>query len=103
MKHQKKALEVFSVTNVDIVFLDIDMPDMSGLELRKQILDIPVCIFTTDHSGYALDSFDLETLDYLLKILLNVLQKPLTVLTNIYKYEKKPINLIFRKKMESFL
>jgi two-component system LytT family response regulator len=63
----KKALEVFSVTNVDIVFLDIDMPDMSGLELRKQILDIPVCIFTTDHSGYALDSFDLETLDYLLK------------------------------------
>ena len=63
----KEALEIISVTNPDIVFLDVDMPDMSGLELRKQILNIPICIFTTDHPDYAVDSFELETLDYLLK------------------------------------
>lgn len=63
----KEALEAISVTNPDIVFLDVDMPDMTGLELRKQILNIPVCIFTTDYADYAVDSFELETLDYLLK------------------------------------
>jgi len=51
----------------DIVFLDVDMPRMSGLELRKRIAQIPICIFTTDHPEYAVVSFELETLDYLLK------------------------------------
>lgn len=51
----------------DIVFMDVDIPEMSGLELRKQLEEIPICIFATDHPEYALESFELDTLDYLLK------------------------------------
>lgn len=60
---------LFEIENnkVDILFLDINMPDMSGLELRKKTKQVPVCIFATDHPEFALESFELETLDYLLK------------------------------------
>lgn len=61
------ALFEIENNNVDILFLDIDMPDMSGLELRKKTKQVPVCIFATDHPEFALESFELETLDYLLK------------------------------------
>lgn len=62
-----QALEAIQNEMPDIVFLDVDMPGMSGLELRKQISEVPVCIFATDHPEFALESFELETLDYLLK------------------------------------
>lgn len=61
------ALVEIEKTEVDILFLDIDMPDMSGLELRKKAKKVPICIFATDHPEFALESFELETLDYLLK------------------------------------
>jgi len=61
------ALLEIEQTEIDILFLDIDMPDMSGLELRKKAKQIPICIFATDHPEFALESFELETLDYLLK------------------------------------
>lgn len=61
------AKQAIKKLNPDVIFLDIDMPGMSGLELRSKVGDVPVCIFTTDHPEFALDSFELETLDYLLK------------------------------------
>src|SRR5450432_3074777 len=51
----------------DILFLDIDMPGMSGLELRKQLQKIPACIFVTSHPEFALESFEMAALDYLVK------------------------------------
>lgn len=62
-----EALDLIEKNEVDILFLDIDMPDMSGLELRKKAKQVPICIFATDHPEFALESFELETLDYLLK------------------------------------
>jgi DNA-binding LytR/AlgR family response regulator len=63
----QQAIEVLEKTNVDILFLDIDLPNSSGIEIRKKALEVPVCIFITSHPEYALESFELETLDYILK------------------------------------
>jgi DNA-binding LytR/AlgR family response regulator len=51
----------------DVLFLDIDMPEMNGLDLRKKLVDIPACIFITSHPEYALEGFEIAALDYLVK------------------------------------
>jgi len=51
----------------DVIFLDIDMPGMSGLALRKQLLQIPACIFVTSHPEFALEGFETAALDYIVK------------------------------------
>lgn len=63
----EKALEVVAKETVDILFLDIDMPESSGLEIRKKALQVPVCIFITAHPEHAVESFELETLDFIVK------------------------------------
>jgi two-component system, LytTR family, response regulator len=61
------ALEAASATPPDALFMDIDMPGLSGLQLRKQLMQIPACIFITSFPDYALESFELDTLDFLVK------------------------------------
>jgi DNA-binding LytR/AlgR family response regulator len=51
----------------DILFLDIDMPGMNGLQLREQLLHIPACIFITSYPDYAVESFEMAALDFLVK------------------------------------
>jgi DNA-binding LytR/AlgR family response regulator len=62
-----QALPFIASHQPEILFLDIDMPEMSGLELRKALMQVPVCIFVTSHPEHALESFDLDTLDFLVK------------------------------------
>lgn len=58
----------FAKTNApDILFLDIDMPGLNGLELRKELASIPACIFITSYPDYAVESFELEVLDFIVK------------------------------------
>lgn len=52
---------------VDLLFIDINMPDKSGLEVVSQLADRPMVIFTTAHKKFAHEGFELEALDYLLK------------------------------------
>lgn len=61
------ALTAAATRQPDVLFLDIDMPEMSGLALREQLLRIPVCVFITAFPDYALEAFDLSALDFLLK------------------------------------
>lgn len=61
------ALNFCLNTAVDILFLDIDMPGLSGLALREKIRNIPVCIFITAHPEHAVESFELDTLDFMIK------------------------------------
>lgn len=61
------ALQSDALTAADVLFLDIDMPGMNGLDARRMLTDVPVCIFVTAHPEFAAESFELETLDYLVK------------------------------------
>ncbi|WP_294819567.1 LytTR family DNA-binding domain-containing protein [uncultured Flavobacterium sp.] len=62
-----KALEYLNSNRVDVVFLDIQMPQLTGLQLSKIIGDNVKVIFTTAYPDFALDGFDLNATDYLLK------------------------------------
>lgn len=62
-----EALELLGQQEVDILFMDIDMPGLSGLELRRRAMNVPVCIYISSHPEYALESFELDTLDFIVK------------------------------------
>jgi DNA-binding LytR/AlgR family response regulator len=63
----EELLQKADLKKTDILFLDIDLPKSSGLELREKLRQIPVCIFITSHPEYAIDSFALDTLDFITK------------------------------------
>lgn len=66
----RDALEAISwlrSNQVDLVFLDINMPNLSGLAFRSLIGDQPMIIFTTAYAEYAVESYELKAIDYLLK------------------------------------
>jgi two-component system LytT family response regulator len=66
----KNAIEAFNVINanqIDLIFLDINMPDISGLSFAKSINKNIKIIFTTAYREYAVDGFNLQAVDYLLK------------------------------------
>jgi len=63
----EKALSIIEKEKIDVLFLDIDMPGLSGIEFRKKALEIPVCIFITAHPEHAVESFEIETLDFIVK------------------------------------
>lgn len=62
-----EARKQTDLQNTDILFLDIDMPGDSGLDLRKTLLHIPVCVFITAHAEHAVESFELQALDFMIK------------------------------------
>lgn len=61
------ALSILQRGNIDILLLDIQMPGITGLELARTLKNAPQIIFTTAYSEYAIDGFELEAADYLLK------------------------------------
>lgn len=61
------ALAAIKSTPVDLIFLDIRMPGISGLDLAKLIPEETAVIFTTAYTDYAVESYDLNALDYLVK------------------------------------
>jgi len=66
-KNGAEAFNVISSEQVDLVFLDINMPEISGLSFAKSINKNIKVIFTTAYREYAVDGFDLQAVDYLLK------------------------------------
>jgi DNA-binding LytR/AlgR family response regulator len=62
-----EALKLLHATPVDIIFLDIQMPQLTGTELLRSMHAPPKVIFTTAHKEYASEAFDLNAVDYLLK------------------------------------
>jgi len=62
-----KAIEFLQREKVDLIFLDISMPDISGLQLVQTLSPGPLIIFTTAYRNYAVESYDVNALDFLLK------------------------------------
>ena len=66
----QNAAEAYAIVKqqqVDILLLDIHMPDLNGIELARTLSNIPAIIFTTAYSEYALESYEVSAVDYLLK------------------------------------
>ncbi len=66
-KNPLEALEILEKGQVDLIFLDIQMPEMTGIEFLKTIPQSPVIIFTTAYTEYAIEGYQFEVADYLLK------------------------------------
>jgi DNA-binding LytR/AlgR family response regulator len=62
-----QAVSYLKQHEIDIVFSDIDMPDLSGLELLRSMKHPPVFIFISAHSEHAAESFNLDVIDYIVK------------------------------------
>jgi len=62
-----EAMDYLAENEVDLMFVDISMPDLNGMDFVKSLADKPQIIFTTAYSEYALEGFQVDALDYILK------------------------------------
>lgn len=62
-----KAIEFMNSNKTDLLFLDIQMPEINGFELIEQLDDLPEVIFSTAYDKYAIHAFEINAVDYLLK------------------------------------
>ena len=65
--HALEAREVLQQRDVDLMFLDLEMPKLKGFAFMKTLSNSPAVIITTAHREYALEGYELQVVDYLLK------------------------------------
>jgi DNA-binding LytR/AlgR family response regulator len=80
-----EAMNIMDSTDVQLLFIDINMPDISGMVFVKSLSNKPYIVFTTAYSEYAVEGFQVDAVDYLLK--------PITF-TNFLKAANKVNNLM---------
>ena len=61
------AMSILSAQKIDLMFVDINMPDLNGMDFVRSLTEKPLVIFTTAYSEYAVEGFKVDALDYLLK------------------------------------
>jgi two-component system, LytTR family, response regulator len=66
-KNAFEAMQVLQEEHIDLMFLDIQMPGMLGTKFLASLREKPMVIFVTAYSSYAVESYDLEVVDYLMK------------------------------------
>jgi DNA-binding LytR/AlgR family response regulator len=66
-KSGAEAAGLLQKNKIDLIFIDIQMPKLTGIEFVRALADPPLIIFTTAYSEYALEGFELDVVDYLLK------------------------------------
>ena len=66
-KNPLEAMSVLQDHEVDLLFLDIQMPELTGVEFLKTLVKKPLVVFTTAYSDYAIEGYALDVVDYLLK------------------------------------
>lgn len=113
-----EARRILQEQPIDLLFLDIEMPVLKGTDFFKSLLNKPSVIFTTAYRDYAIDGFELNAVDYLLKPItfsrfFNAIEKYLsqqkqpTVIVNQIANKKEEIEYIFirkdRKQVKLFL
>ncbi|PWK70859.1 LytTR family two component transcriptional regulator [Mucilaginibacter oryzae] len=82
--------EYLKTTQVDLLFLDINMPDITGIDLVRSLKDKPMVIFTTAYKNFAYEGFELEALDYILKpIDIRRFTRAVEKAVDYYRYKNK--------------
>ena len=62
-----KAIEYLQKNKIELIFLDVEMPNLAGMDFLRTLEVQPMVIFTTAYSEYAVNSFEFNVIDYLLK------------------------------------
>ncbi|MBK8882267.1 MAG: response regulator transcription factor [Bacteroidales bacterium] len=62
-----KAIDILKTDRIDLIYVDINMPDLSGMDFVKSLDNAPMIVFVTAYSEYALEGFRVDAVDYLLK------------------------------------
>ena len=57
-------MKVLADEEIDLIFVDINMPDLNGLDFIRSLISRPMVVFTTAYSEYAVDGFKLDAVDY---------------------------------------
>jgi len=90
-----EAYQFITSQRVDILFLDIEMPGITGIDLMKSLPAKPIIIFTTAKQNYVFDVFDLNVADYLIKpVTPSRLLEAITKAEKIYKYRNATISSV---------
>lgn len=85
------AVELLRNTRVDLLFIDINMPDITGIDLVRSLQEKPLIIFTTAHKQFAIEGFELDAVDYLLKpINIDRFTRAVHKAIDYYKYKNTP-------------
>jgi DNA-binding LytR/AlgR family response regulator len=81
--------EFLRKNTVDLLFIDINMPDITGLDLVRSLEEKPMIVFTTAHKKFAMDGFELDAVDYLLKpISFERFSKAVNKVTEYFDYKR---------------
>ena len=62
-----KAIDILNIEKIDLIYADINMPDVNGMDFVKSLDSPPMIVFVTAYSEYALEGFRVDAIDYLLK------------------------------------
>jgi len=90
-----EAFEILKKETIDLLFLDIQMPLMTGIDFVKSLQHVPSIIFTTAYREYAVESYELEVVDYLLKpISFTRFFKAINKFLNSKQKETEPVNRV---------
>ncbi|MFL5746191.1 MAG: LytR/AlgR family response regulator transcription factor [Niastella sp.] len=85
------AIELLRNAKIDLLFIDINMPDITGIDLVRSLQERPLVIFTTAHKQFAVEGFELDAVDYLLKpINFDRFTRAVHKATDYYKYKNTP-------------
>lgn len=88
--HAIEAIAFLHNNEVDLLFLDLNMPELSGLDMLKTLTNPPKVILTTAYSEYALESYEFGVIDYLLKpIKLERFIKAVNKVVELYDHKKE--------------
>lgn len=96
-----KAFEILQKEEVDLMFLDIQMPKLTGIDFIKTLKNPPKIILTTAYRDYALESYELDVVDYLLKPI--SFDRFLVALQKAYKNDKSELNFSTSNTSEEYI